>query len=115
MLSCSLPRAAQASLVKVTYKVVISGLVQGVRFRASMRDMALRYGVKGWVRNRDDGSVEALLQGEEAQVVGLLEWAQVGPPGAEVSSVEMQALERFPLQRRFSVLVEDWQTGPANR
>jgi acylphosphatase len=95
-------------LAKVTYKVVISGLVQGVSFRSSMRDAALAYGVKGWVRNRGDGAVEALVQGEEAKVAGLLEWARVGPPGAGVTSVEKQALERFPPQTRFRILVEDW-------
>ncbi len=105
----------QASLVRVTYKVVITGLVQGVSFRASMRDAALSYGVRGWVKNRGDGAVEALLQGEDAQVAGLLEWAQVGPPGARVNSVEKHALEGFPLQTRFRVLVEDWQTDAANR
>ena len=102
-------------MARVTYKVVISGMVQGVSFRASMRDAALSYGVKGWVRNRGDGAVEALLQGDDAKVAGLLEWARVGPPGARVTSVEKQALEGFPTQTRFRVLVEDWQTGPANR
>jgi acylphosphatase len=95
-------------LAKVTYKVVISGKVQGVSFRACMRDMALSYGVKGWVRNRGDGAVEALVQGEDARVAGLLDWARVGPPGAEVTSVEKHALEEFPTQTRFRVLVEDW-------
>jgi len=105
----------QASLVRVTYKVVISGMVQGVSFRASMRDAALSYGVRGWVRNRGDGAVEALVQGEDAKVAGLLEWARVGPPGARVTSIEKHALERFPLQTRFRVLVEDWQMDAANR
>ena len=102
-------------MARVTYKVVVSGMVQGVGFRASMRDMAISYGVKGWVRNRGDGSVEALVQGEATQVAGLLEWARVGPPGAQVTSLEKHALEGFPPQTRFRVLVEDWQTGPANR
>lgn len=95
-------------MAKVTYKVVISGKVQGVSFRASMRDAALGYGVKGWVRNRGDGAVEALVQGEEARVVGLLEWARVGPPGAEVTSVEKHPMEDSPPQTRFRVLIEDW-------
>ena len=60
-------------MAAVSYKVVISGLVQGVAFRACMRDEALRHGVKGWVRNRDDGAVEALMQGEEANVARLLD------------------------------------------
>ena len=56
-------------------------MVQGVGFRAWMRDTALRHDAAGWVRNRDDGTVEAILQGEEAQVMKVLEWARHGPPG----------------------------------
>jgi len=100
---------------RVTYKVVISGLVQGVSFRASMRDVALRHGVRGWVRNREDGAVEAIVQGDEAQVAKILEWASVGPPGAEVTSLDRNVLEEFPPQKGFRVLVEDWRTGAANR
>lgn len=95
-------------MAKVTYKVVISGKVQGVSFRASMRDAAFGYGVRGWVRNRGDGTVEALVQGEDARVMGLLEWARVGPPGAKVISLEKQLLEDYPPQTRFRVLAEDW-------
>ncbi|HVC27361.1 MAG TPA: acylphosphatase [Nitrososphaerales archaeon] len=91
---------------RVTYKVVISGLVQGVSFRASMRDSALRHGVRGWVRNREDGAVEAILQGEEAQVATLLEWAREGPQGAKVASVEKRELQDFPQQAGFRVLVK---------
>jgi acylphosphatase len=93
-------------MARVTYKVVISGLVQGVSFRASMRDVAIRHGVKGWVRNRDDGAVEALVQGEEVQVTRLLEWARVGPRGAEVDSLERHELEGYPPQVGFRVLVQ---------
>jgi acylphosphatase len=99
----------------VSYKVVISGVVQGVSFRASMRDVAIRHGVKGWVRNREDGAVEALVQGEEVQVTRLLEWARVGPPGAEVESLERNELEGCPPQAGFRVLVQDRRERPANR
>ncbi len=102
-------------MAKVTYKVVIKGMVQGVSFRASMRDAALSYGVRGWVRNRGDGAVEALVQGEDAQVESLLEWARVGPPGARVVSLEKHAVEGHPQETRFRVLVEDWWSRPANR
>ncbi len=83
----------------------MSGSVQGVAFRASMRDEANRRGVKGWVRNRGDGAVEALVQGEEAQVERLLEWARVGPPGAKVTSLEKHKLEDYAPQEDFRVLV----------
>jgi acylphosphatase len=92
-------------LARVTYKAVISGRVQGVSFRVSMREVALRHGVQGWVKNRSDGAVEALIQGEEKQVGNLLEWARYGPPGADVVSLEMDRLEKCPRQFGFRVLV----------
>ena len=92
-------------MARVSYKVVISGSVQGVAFRVSMRDVATRHGVEGWVRNRADGAVEALIQGDETQVELLLEWARVGPPGAKVASLEMRRLEECPRQTRFRVMV----------
>ena len=93
-------------MAKVSYKVIISGVVQGVSFRASMRDVALRHGIKGWVRNREDGAVEALVQGEVVEVTKLLEWARIGPPGAEVDSLERHELEGYPPQAGFRVLVQ---------
>jgi acylphosphatase len=93
-------------MAMVSYKVVISGVVQGVSFRASMRDVAIRHGVKGWVRNREDGAVEALVQGEEVQVTRLLEWARVGPPGAEVDSLERHEVAECSPQAGFRVLVK---------
>ena len=92
-------------MARVSYKAVISGRVQGVSFRVSMREVAIRHGVHGWVRNRNDGAVEALVQGEEMQVGRLLDWARFGPPGASVASLETQRLERYPPQFGFRVLV----------
>jgi acylphosphatase len=92
--------------VRVSIKVVVSGRVQGVSFRASMKDAAIRFGVEGWVRNRDDGAVEALVQGGEANVERLLAWARMGPPGAEVISLDMQKLENCPPQRGFHVILQ---------
>lgn len=65
----------------------IAGRVQGVGFRYSMRDEAARRGVRGWVRNRRDGSVEALLQGNSGELEALVAWARQGPPGARVTDV----------------------------
>jgi len=95
-------------MAKVSYKVVISGRVQGVSFRASMRDRALQSGVKGWVRNRDDGAVEALVQGEEADVEKLIEWAKLGPAGARVLSLGREPLEGYREQEGFRIVVPDW-------
>jgi acylphosphatase len=92
----------------VTYRVVVSGRVQGVSFRASLREVALREGASGWVRNREDGAVEALLQGEEENVDAVLAWARLGPPGAHVSSVEREKLEAKPQAEGFRIIVPDW-------
>ena len=70
-------------------RLVIHGRVQGVWFRESMRLEAERLGVTGWVRNRVDGTVEALVQGEDAGLEGIERWARRGPEAAEVSRVEV--------------------------
>lgn len=89
---------------RVSLKVVVSGRVQGVAFRASMREAAVLHGVEGWVRNRDDGVVIAILQGEEASVGKVVEWAGRGPPMARVASVKLERLERYPPQSGFRIL-----------
>ena len=73
---------------------VIHGRVQGVFFRASTREEALRIGVGGWVRNLPDGSVEALFEGATLKVEEILGWCHKGPPGARVSGVDI-AFEPF--------------------
>jgi acylphosphatase len=70
-------------------QVVIHGLVQGVFFRASTREEALRIGVSGWVRNLPDGTVQALFEGEKKKVEELIGWCHKGPPGARVSTVDI--------------------------
>ena len=68
-------------------RVRVRGLVQGVGFRDAIRLEAEREGVAGWARNRDDGSLEALLEGPEAGVARVLGFCHVGPPGARVEAV----------------------------
>mgnify|MGYP001175523834 CR=1 FL=1 len=63
--------------------------MQGVFYRASLIDEARRLGLTGWVRNRLDGSVEALAQGAPEAVQTLIDWAQRGPPRAQVSAVRV--------------------------
>jgi acylphosphatase len=70
-----------------TVQLRISGRVQGVGFRESMCLQAERVGVCGWVRNRTDGSVEALIQGPNAAVQAMLAWAERGPTAARVEQV----------------------------
>ena len=75
---------------KVRARLRIYGLVQGVFFRASMRRKALELGVTGWVRNLPDGSVEAVVEGEEEAVGELIAWAHEGPPLARVERVDVE-------------------------
>jgi acylphosphatase len=65
----------------------LTGTVQGIGFRAWMVAQAQRLGVAGWVRNRADGSVEALVAGEPAVVEELLRACRRGPPGAKVTEI----------------------------
>ena len=78
----------------VTRQIRVRGRVQGVGFRYALRREAERSGVRGWVRNRSDGSVEALLQGEAQAVARLVAWARRGPPAARVD--ELKASEAEP-------------------
>ncbi|MET0468776.1 MAG: acylphosphatase [Aeromicrobium sp.] len=73
--------------------VVVRGTVQGVGYRFSLRVVAERAGVSGWVRNRDDGSVEAELEGEDADLDTVLAWMAQGPPGARVHSRDVTDLD----------------------
>ena len=70
-----------------TRQIRVSGRVQGVGYRYALRDEAERLGVAGWVRNRSDGSVEALVQGDAHAVQMLIAWARRGPRLAQVDEL----------------------------
>ena len=70
-------------------RVVVRGRVQGVFFRDTARRMANSRGVAGWVRNRDDGAVEAVFEGESGAVEELVRFAREGPRAAEIEQVEI--------------------------
>ncbi len=67
--------------------VIISGRVQGVFFRAETQRAAIGLNLTGWVRNLSDGRVEAVFEGEDANVDKMLAWCQHGPPAARVQEV----------------------------
>jgi acylphosphatase len=72
-------------------RVVISGRVQGVFFRATCAREATRRDVHGWVRNTDDGRVEAVFEGPEVAVTAMVAWSRNGPSGAVVDEVQVRA------------------------
>ena len=73
-----------------TRRLFVTGRVQGVGYRDALRDEALRHGLTGWVRNRRDGSVEALLQGTPEGIDAAISWAGRGPPLARVTDVRTE-------------------------
>jgi acylphosphatase len=70
--------------------VWISGRVQGVFFRHSTQEEGVRRGLRGWVRNLRDGRVETVIQGEERDVEGMVQWCHQGPPGAWVRNGDVE-------------------------
>lgn len=77
----------------VTVRLAITGRVQGVGFRESMRAVAQALEISGWVRNCEDGSVEAVTQGDEFAIEQLVAWCHNGPPGANVKFVVADLVE----------------------
>jgi acylphosphatase len=77
----------------ITRHLLIQGLVQGVGFRQYMVFKAQQLGISGWVRNRSDGSVEAVVQGTEDTVAAIIECAQRGPRASQVSGVTVSEVE----------------------
>ena len=68
----------------------VTGRVQGVFYRANTRDAARERDVDGWVRNLDDGRVEAVFEGPEGDVEELVEWCHTGSPAAAVEDVDVE-------------------------
>ncbi|MRX10475.1 acylphosphatase [Pseudoduganella sp. FT25W] len=74
-------------------RLVITGLVQGVGYRAAFRRQAEALGLRGWVRNRRDGSVEAEVDGDAAAVEAIIVWARKGPPASRIDGVAVEEAE----------------------
>lgn len=84
--------------------ITVTGIVQGVWFRASTKEQADRLGVNGFVRNQDDGSVYLEAEAETAELEQLLAWLKVGPPKAQVEEVKVEesagsGIEGFEIRR----------------
>lgn len=83
----------QSSEHRVCYRCLVGGRVQGVFFRASTREQAMRLGLTGYARNLSDGRVEVLICGEASAVGQLREWLRTGPPGASVTGVACEPMD----------------------
>jgi len=94
---------AAALACTVRARLFISGVVQGVSYRASTQEQARRRGIVGWVKNLEDGRVEALAQGSKDQMTELLEWCRKGPPAAKVEKVDVSWEEVGDEFRSFEV------------
>ena len=79
------------------YKIQVRGKVQGVFYRKSTKEAAEFLGVKGWVKNLPDGSVQIEAQGEGQSLLKLVEWCQKGPKNAVVKGVEVKELRDEPI------------------
>ena len=83
--------------------VIVQGRVQGVFFRAYTKEEADRLGLVGWVRNRHDGAVEALIEGEAAAVDRMIDWLHQGSPMATVVRVQVTEEEAVGEHRDFAI------------
>jgi acylphosphatase len=83
---------------EVRCRVIVSGRVQGVFFRDTCRSVARSLGLAGWVRNRDDGTVEVVAEGSRENVGALVDWCREGPPRASV--VDLDIIDESPVGER---------------
>lgn len=84
-------------------RAIVTGRVQGVSYRASTALEAQRLGIVGWVKNRDDGSVELEAEGPAELVEALISWCEAGPPAALVDRVAVTELVPTSAEHAFSV------------
>jgi acylphosphatase len=89
---------------KIQIRARISGRVQGVFFRVKTKQEADRIGIKGWVKNLDDGSVEAVLQGNPEKVAQMTDWCKKGPFHSRVDHVDTETENTLSLFETFDIL-----------
>ena len=85
-------------------RLVITGVVQGVGFRYHISTAAMRLGISGWVRNRVDGSVEAMIAGDPAAIAEIIHCARQGPAASRVARVLVEAIENHTPAQGFTQL-----------
>lgn len=88
----------------VAIRVYISGKVQGVYFRAYTKGMADQLGLNGWVRNLQDGRVEALFQGSAGHITKILGWCRQGSPNSKVDSLQVEGHNLEPHHADFIII-----------
>jgi acylphosphatase len=84
-------------------RAIVSGRVQGVSYRAATCTEARRLGLVGWVKNRDDGSVELEAEGPDDMVAALIQWCHQGPPAALVARVAVEDVRASGADRDFQI------------
>ncbi|MDD4237785.1 MAG: acylphosphatase [Desulfotomaculaceae bacterium] len=77
-------------LQRVRAHLIITGVVQGVYYRVTARQEARALGINGWVKNRPDGAVEAVIEGNREKVVKFIDWSRQGPSASQVSGVQVE-------------------------
>jgi len=90
--------------MKTKVHVLISGRVQGVWYRASTKNKADELGLVGWVRNTEEGNVEAVFEGEKGQIDEMIAWCWIGPPMAKVTDIKMLPIHSDETYSGFVVL-----------
>tara|TARA_Y100000310_G_scaffold269523_1_gene282756 strand:+ start:9328 stop:9597 length:270 start_codon:yes stop_codon:yes gene_type:complete len=87
-----------------TYKIIITGKVQGVFFRDNTKKQAISLGIKGYIKNSEKGEVEAVFQGPEEKLKEIMEWCKIGPTTAEVESVNIEEIKNSKEYNSFDII-----------
>ena len=87
--------------------IVIAGRVQGVGFRHWLYKAAARYNIRGWVKNKISGEVEALLVGNDVEIDNLIKLCEKGPPSSKVTKIKVQNYQKEFLKKSFDIINND--------
>ncbi len=90
--------------MSVCKRILVTGKVQGVFFRQTLKVTAKKNNVYGWVKNLDDGRVEAVLEGKTKDVAAVIDWARVGPANSRVTNIDIQDMIFTNKFSKFDVL-----------